>query len=437
MKNKILGLVSVSIITTSAFGFDYNVYGGAYAFSKIGFNNVKYNEATGKFPTDSWASIALDLNVKGSFVDGFTYGLGGMLSAPVWDPNNASFAYINGVTYNSQNNGSTQSIDNKYYVISTAYLGYEYKGDFVDFGIKGGRFDDHGLDWFSGSSEGAQIWLGLSDAVTIQLNWVNRRGITDNGWLYDFYYVGKGFNGDKNRQFIIGSIDINIAGFNIKPLVQYHTYDYIAPGLNLAYTFDNGLFNAKTSIYSLFAFSQKAGDNLYRSGDDKRLGTILIVQEDVKHLDWNFGAGIWKVFGYTGGLGTYGNPSGVLDLWTSSATPDRSGEYEGNGINFDGWALNDINAKNAFTFWLYFGQDYGSFDWRILGRITTAKTSDEQSIALQLGYDIVENVNVGLKLEWFNDISKAYERVDNSTITKSGKIRNDRSHAFVTFAYNF
>lgn len=433
IKNKklFLGLLASMLISQSASAFDYDVYGGTYVFSKIGFNNKKENLVTGKLPTDSWASMALDLNVKGNFVDGFQYGLGGMLSAPVWDPNKASFAYINGTTSNSQNNNSTADINNRYIVLSNLYLGYEFKGDSVNFGIKGGRFEDHNLDWVSGFTEGAKLYLGFGDYITMQLNWVNRRGLTYNGWFYDFYYVGKKGNGDVNRQFLVGSFDVNVAEFNIKPQVYYHTNNYTAPGLNLSYKYVSDSIVAKTSIYSLFELSHKNGKNSYTNGTNSRLATLLIAQEDMEYDSYKFGFGIWKVFNQIQ-IGSNGNPSGVLDIWTSNAVPSD--------INYDSWAKNDINSKNAFTLWLYGGSVIGDFDWRLLGRATTSENSDEQSLALQLGYMLTKSIKLGLKLEWFNDISKSFERIDSKTgIAKYGnsKITNDRSHAFLTAEYTF
>ncbi|RAX53069.1 hypothetical protein CCY99_06800 [Helicobacter sp. 16-1353] len=440
----ISSVVGCGVVASGASAFDYDVYGGAYMFSKIGFNNVKVNENTGKYPTDSWASIALDLNIKGSFVDGFTYGLGGMLSAPVWDPYQASYAYINGNARHSLNNNSNDEIGYRYYVLATAYLGYQFKNDTIDVGIKAGRFDDLNTDWFSGFGEGVKLWAG-NDLIKFQFNWITRRAFAYNEWFYDFYSVGKADKWDYNRDFLVGAFDINVGDFNIKPQVWYHRNDYIAPGLNLGYTFDNGIVSAKTSAYSLFILSHKNlanGVGMYRNGTDNKLSTILIVKEDISHMGWDFGLGVRKNWGNprgNSGMGQHGNPSG-LDDWTASAgTKDFWG--------FDAWALNDINGWNAFTGWLSMGKAYESFDWNIIARVTTAKESDEQSIALNMGYNATEVIRLGLKLEWFNDISKRFERVNGVNLPSGNpysaelqsidKVRNDRSHAFLTFEYKF
>ena len=166
MKTKII-IGVLGLYTSSISAFDYDFYGGAYAFSKIGFNN-KIDLDQGKYPTDSWASIGLEANVSGSFVEGFTYGLGGMASAPVWDKTfNGEYpsrAYINGTARNSVGN-DLNDLRNNYYFISMAYLGYEYKAKGLNIGIKAGRYLDHGLDWFSGSSEGAHVWAGNDNAM--------------------------------------------------------------------------------------------------------------------------------------------------------------------------------------------------------------------------------------------------------------------------------
>ena len=434
MKNKvIISLFGAMIINSGLNAFDYDFYGGAYTFSKVGFNNVKENKETGKYPTDSFASIALEANVKGSFVEGFTYGLGGMLSAPVWDPYQASYAYINGTARNSLGNNSNEEIGYRYYVLSTVYLGYQYKNNGVDFGIKAGRYDDHGLDWFSGSSEGVHIWIG-SDNVKFQANFVNRRGLAANQWFNDFYSVGKKDKNDYNRYFAIASLDMRFGGFGLKPQVWYHRNDYIAPGIDLFYDYKGDSFSAKTSIYSLFVLSHLKEGNIYRNGTDNKLSTILIAQEDMSYDAWNFGAGIWKNWGNpdgNSGIGRHGNKA-KIDAWTASAGTSTF-------MGYDAWALTDVNSENAFTGWLYFGQGLGDFKWELLGRVTTSKSSDEQSLALNLGYQVTEQINLGLKLEYFNDISKPYERAGLADWANQnlGNISNDRSHAFLIAEYRF
>lgn len=434
MKDKVIVSVVGAIISASSLNaFDYDFYGGAYAFSKVGFNNTKENSATGKYPTDSFASIALEANVKGSFVEGFTYGLGGMLSAPVWDPYQASYAYINGTARRSLGNESNEEIGYRYYILSTAYLGYQYRYKNIDLGIKAGRYEDHGLDWFSGTSEGGHIWIG-NDNIKFQANFVNRRGLAANQWFNDFYYVGKGGISDYNRYFATASLDMKFDEFGLKPQVWYHRNDYIAPGLDIFYNYKNNSFSAKTSIYSLFVLSHLKEGNIYRNGTDKKLSTIIIAQEDMSYDIWNFGAGIWKNFGNpngNSGIGRHGNKS-KLDVWTASAGTSTF-------MGYDAWALNDVNSYNAFTGWLYLGQGIGDFNWEVLGRVTTSKNSDEQSLTLSLGYQVNAQVNLGLKLEYFNDISKPYERTGLGEWANPnlGNISNDRSHAFLIAEYRF
>ena len=422
MKNKIIvGIIGMMAGTGSISAFDYNVYGGAYAFSKIGFNNT-YDKDAGKYPTDSFASIALEANVAGSFVEGFTYGLGGMLSAPVWDKTVGgeypSRAYINGTSRHSRTN-ALNDVRNNYYSISMAYLGYEYKAKGLDVGIKAGRYTDHKLDWFSGSSEGAHIWAG-TDTMRFQVNFINRRGLAENQWFYDFYIVGK--DSYNTRYFVVAQFDMNFENFGIKPQIWYHRNDYIAPGVNAFYQYNSDSLSAKTGLYSLFVLNHKNGANTYLNKTNKRLGTILIVQEDISYNGWDFGLGIWKNFGNpsASGIGSHGNLA-KIDIWTSSAF---------DSFGTDGWALTDVTSKDAFTGWLYGGQTLGDFKWEVLGRITTSKDSNEQSLALNLGYNVSKQVALGAKLEYFNDLSK-----NDSKIGKS--VQNDRSHIFLTAAYTW
>lgn len=425
MKTKII-IGVLGLYTSSISAFDYDFYGGAYAFSKIGFNN-KIDLDQGKYPTDSWASIGLEANVSGSFVEGFTYGLGGMASAPVWDKTfNGEYpsrAYINGTARNSVGN-DLNDLRNNYYFISMAYLGYEYKAKGLNIGIKAGRYLDHGLDWFSGSSEGAHVWAG-NDNMKFQINFVNRRGLAFNQWFNDFYTIGKNDTFNAPRYFIIGAFDINFGNFGIKPQVWYHRNDYIAPGVNAFYQYNGDDFSAKTSLYSLFVLSHKNTANTYLNQTDKRLGTILIIQEDMSYSNWDFGAGIWKTFGNpdgNSGIGRHGNLA-KIDVWTSSAFT----------FGTDGWALSDVNSKDAFTLWLYGGQKLGDFTWELLGRATTSRNSNEQSLALNLGYNVTKQITLAAKLEYFNDLSKN----DLPAYVGKSSVANDRSHIFLSAAYNW
>lgn len=394
----------------------YTIFGGTYLFSKIGFNNAKNVPAQGKYKTDSWGSFAMELGVKGN-VEGFLYGLGGMISAPFWDPDKYSFAYINGTNNQAWNksasNLSVDAINGNYYVLATAYLGYEYKSDALDARVKIGRFDDHGLDWFSAFSEGVELRAG-NDLVKGQINFITRRGLAYNQWFYDYYFVG-GANGKDFGYFLVGTVDVNFAGFNLRPQVQYHRNDYTAPGLSASYSFGDE-FKSTTSLLTTFAISEKK-NGAYTNGTANSLGTILILKEDMSYAGWNFGLGLWKNIGNPGAnIGNYGNKSG-LDLWTGTVA-DNS------------WALNNINARDAFSGWLYGGQTYeSSFWWKILARVTTAKPADEQSVALSFGYSFTKRFSAWAKVEWQNVSQKAYAGKPKAT--------NDRSHAFLSLDYKF
>ena len=438
MKTKILiGILGSMISISNLSAFDYDFFGGAYAFSKIGFND-NLDLANGKYPTDSWASIGLEANVAGSFVEGFTYGLGAMLSAPVWDKTYRgeypSRAYINGTVRRSSNGNQLNDTRNNFYFISLAYLGYEYKNDILSTGIKAGRYLDHGLDWFSGSSEGAHLWIG-NENIKFQLNFVNRRGLAYNQWFNDFYIINSDINSANyaTRYFIVGAFDLKFDNFAIKPQIWYHRNDYIAPGINAFYEYKGESFSAKTSLLSLFVLSHKTAQNTYKyiNGTNKRLGAILILQEDMAYNNWSFGGGVWKNFGNPNGnnkIGTHGSLA-KIDVWTSSAFT----------FGTDGWALNDANAEDVFNLWLYGGHKINDFKWEVLGRITTSRASNEQSLALNLEYNLTKQIILAAKLEYFYDLSKN----DLGEIRKLGfpinksSVANDRSHIFLSAAYTW
>lgn len=144
---------------------------------------------------------------------------------------------------------------------------------------------------------------------------------------------------------------------------------------------------------------------------------------------WDFGVGIWKNFGNpngNSGIGRHGNLA-KIDVWTSSAFT----------FGTDAWALNDVASQDAFTLWLYGGQSLGDFKWEVLGRATTSKDSNEQSLSLNLGYNVTNQITLGAKLEYFNDLSKNdLSTLANPPVGKSS-VANDRSHIFLSAAYNW
>lgn len=437
-KNKvILGVIGTIIGAGGLSAFDYNFDSRAQAFTKIGFNNTAEDIKNGKYPTDSYASIFLEANVQGNLSDnGFTYGLGGAVAAPVWDPYKVSYNYVNGHGRNSITNGSNQEAGYRYYSLSLAYLGYQYSESNTEAGVKVGRFDNKGLDWFSGRVEGLRTWF-TRDNVTVQFDFINRRGIPDAQWFYDFYSVGKKSNNDYDRYFVVTSVNVKLDDLEIKPQLWYHRNDHITPGLTTIYSHNIGDVKAKASVYSLFVLSHKKQGDQYRNDTDKRLGTILIAQEDLSYKNVNFGTGLWKVWGNpdaNSGIGRHGNKA-KIDVWTADAGTDTFPGYDG--------TLTDVNSYNAFTAWLYGGQNLGKVTWEVIGRFTKSRSSDEQSIALNVGYEVNKQFSVSTKLEWLNDISKPFERARSSNAavkalaTTKGKIRNDRSHAFVSLNYKF
>ena len=141
--------------------------------------------------------------------------------------------------------------------------------------------------------------------------------------------------------------------------------------------------------------------------------------------------GYYQNFGNANELiGRWGNPIGI-DIWTAGA--------------YDiGNALNDIIGRNAVTGFGYLGANYGSFDWKFIGRGTNSPRSAEQSVALLLNYQIREDIAIGGKLEWFSDTTKAgYSPVvfgygKGEEPHKLDKKRtDDRSHAFFYIRHTF
>lgn len=93
------------------------------------------------------------------------------------------------------------------------------------------------------------------------------------------------------------------------------------------------------------------------------------------------------------------------------------------------------------------GANYGSFDWKFIGRGTNSPRSAEQSVALLLNYQIREDIAIGGKLEWFSDTTKAgYKSIvwGDAKQSEYGGVKSDtkkrtddRSHAFFYIRHTF
>ncbi|PAF50025.1 hypothetical protein BKH41_01125 [Helicobacter sp. 12S02232-10] len=419
--------------------------GKAESFSKIGFNNTPINSTEGKYPTDSFVTVVgalqVDMNLlpKSTTSHRLTGGIGGMIGGLAYDSTRNLIdtatgqrfgsVIFNYIGYWAQYNGTApwQSPDynvgmtqnTRTYVIYNAYLDYDYEGVF---GIKGGRYES-GADFMSGFTEGFELYAKFSK---FKLWWFSSygRAFAYDEWLYDFY-APKTYTTPEGKTINLGIHAFKGTyrhnGFSVSPFIYFSPKTYTAPSIQFDYdtnpNFEGIGFRSQTTVIGLFAiFDPRVYDvNRYGNPTGKNGQTLLIKQRfDIDN--YNIGGGIYKNFGNANAqVGTYGNPVGI-DFWTASA--------------YDiGASISDMMGEDALTGFIYGGGVHGDFRWGILGRLTTSKRSNEQSIAANIAYDFTRYVSAGLKLEYFNDLTKAgYKVGDTGRVPGQPQNISDRSH---------
>lgn len=402
---KILQTISIlSLWLTPFFGFDFHFGGKASAFSKIGFDGRKYNPEKNIYPTDSYATMLGEMDFEfRNITKGLDIVLGGMVNALVYDstihqgqgngyPYNFGTQYIG---YWAGHSGLDVSSP-RFYMIHNAYVSYEY--DDV-FGIKLGRYETSGQDWFSAFNQGGEFYAKYAD-FKIWGMFSDARASAYNDWFWDygrFYTQGK--------PLVSGGIEFSKWGLSISPYYYYVPNSLYAPGFNITYDsnphFNKDGFRSKTTIVMLFPFYPDTSiDSVDVIAFNEALGKnaqSLFLRQQFYYNNYNFGAILYKNFGNANGrIGVYGDPI-TYNIWTGSV------------YDF-GPALSNMVGKDALSGFLYVGQEFTQFNWQLLARLTNSPRADEQSLALYLSYAFNEKIDAGLKLEYMQvNTHKGYQ----------------------------
>ena len=438
MRKILYSSVVLGLVASSASAFDYKVSGSAESFTKWGFNNQQLNKTTGAAPTESFTTIFSQLNLNLDLGAGFKAGFGGAIGGLAFD------------STDGKDNQPFSAVRNAYYGVSWdrgKVQNYMFQNAFVEFDnntfyIKAGRYKSGKVgEWFSGYNQGAEAALNIS-VLKVWGFFSNRRAFAFDQWFNDFYRVHGQYNDSiATRNTYAAGLDLNFGGLTIGAFSYFTPGVYTAPGANVTFksnpSFEGQGFNATTKIRFLAPIADKNKIGTDSGRDWGEIGkysyTLYIDQRfDVDKLF--FGVGYYQNFGNANELiGRWGNPIGI-DIWTAGA--------------YDiGNALTDIVGKNAVTGFGYLGANYGSFDWKFIGRGTNSPRSAEQSVALLLNYQIREDIAIGGKLEWFSDTTKAgYKSIVWGDAEQSGdgggksdtkKRTDDRSHAFFYIRHTF
>ena len=437
--------------------FDYS--GHLATFNKFGFNGGKPN---GDFvPTESFTTIFGKVDTIYDFkpyihsdaIKVFKIGLGMGANGLAYDStkkDGQSGIYSSGSGLNRNYVGAWQG-NGKVGGSGSGERNYMLHNAFIDFqstyfNLKGGRYESD-KDYHSGYTQGFSVDLHFNATPNDEIKfwWFSSwgRALADSQWFLDFYAVKLGAD-EGNTGIHSGGMDYKHdsivendgiksgASVLFRPWTQFYAGLFNASGGKLEYHqyFGNGYGVRLTAQgYALNLVGNKKVNDLSPNVEkvDRLSGNLNAILK-VFMFDYNVRLGVYKNFGSAGyHIGTYGNPIGI-DQWTGSVYDKASGG-DASSSRENAHALSNITARNALTAYLSGGGahsfEIGTFKWEILGRYTSAPSSDEASVALLLRQIFNLGFTLGLKVEWLNDNNKIKKRTD------------DRSHAFVMLDYNF
>ncbi|TLD96921.1 outer membrane family protein [Helicobacter jaachi] len=433
-----------------ASGFEYKVSGLAESFTKAGFNNQRLVQGSDndRAPTESFSTIFAQLNFDAQIFSGLNFGLGGSVGGLALDStNNAQgkeYALTQGlnrtVVQDAFFGASFERNKAQNYVLHNAFL--EHSSE--HFYLKLGRYESGKVgEWFDGHTQGAEGYAKFG-AFKLWAFFSNRRALLHSRLFYDWWQLNGEHENGKTRNLYAAGFDTESSGFKLSLFSYYADSKVVAPGFSLSFdtnpSFSMQGFRSITKIHALFPIAQSSfvGSNDtfgadvtttiydgYRNwGYVKKSTQTLHIAQKFAFDNMNFGLGYYQNFGNANALiGTFGSP---LEL---AILPSNAYDY--------GRGMSDMVGANALTGYGYFGSVHGGFDWSLLARATKSDRSDEQSVALNMNYQIRSDIKISAKLEWLNDITKAGYSPYIGANKLAKKRADDKSHAFFVISHTF
>lgn len=425
---------------------EYKIDGNVVSSTRIGLSNNKTTDLSkGIYPNNSFWALSSQLGISLKLLDTehkVTLGLKGMVGGVALDTTRegASIFPSNATSGKDSVGDFTAVYMPAWGEIINAYVTYSYK-DF--FGFKAGRYDFMNTDWWSGHNEGAEFFIG-KESLRFYTIYTHRRSSSNLEWLNHF----DARNADINRFgiFVFGvdsAFEIGNQKLSLRPYLYYQPGVYVDPGFKIVHEsnkdFQGEGINFKTTFLTLFAMHDKNIQNklsgqdwgyqaLYDSNAISAYnpsgylgrthgegGVTLFLREDIFIDNYNVGAGIYKNFGNANDLiGSYGDPTG-LNTWVYT-------------LYSTGPTWSDFFSQDALSGFVFGGGKYERWKWDLIGRYTYAPRSNENSIALLLGYDFTPNINLNLRLEWAGTYNKAGYKISQTYLKEN--IYTDKSMIF-------
>ncbi len=415
LKFQKLSLLFVSILYNQSplLAFDYKFSGVAESVSKVGFNHSKLNSKEGIFPTATFVTATIKLQVDSNLLPkniekhSLKIGVGGILGALAYDSTKTLIDQATHQIYGSElfymigrwwgflgNAPWKDSIiesdaHTRNYVLYNSYLFYSY-GD--KFHLKLGRYLSN-MDFMSSYTQGFELDYKINSKIA--LKWFSSfgRALAFGQWIRDWYAPIVTEDGRKEVDDGIHAAQLYFSSKRVQvmPFAYFSPKIYGAPGVKIHIDSNpkfKGLgLRAQTTINVIFpVYAKDLYDVYWRNSKIGEWGASLLIHQRFDYNEFNFGFGYYQNFGNANArIGWYGNPIPL--------------NYRNNSVY--GGVFSNVITADAVSGYVFGGGVYRGFLWGILGRYTYATRASERSINLNLGYKWGSFASVDVNLEYY------------------------------------
>lgn len=399
-------------------------HGGLEMFNRTSFNTKQ--SASNPLPSISYGYVLAELGI-GYKYKSFEVGLGGVAAGLTHDSSN-SLAYTYVGAYPGWNLNQTATADNTSRMfIHNAYLKYETD----NISVTAGRFSKDS-DWLASYVEGVDAHFNFAKNYHISLAGISTIALVGAGWLNDFattysYYGILNAEAGYANEWLKGDI---FAYMGIK--------EYFAPGFNLELSFgkpESILYTTKINAIFPYHFDSinEIGAYFFSSFNAQTTGftSSILLRQDVDFFDkYKLALAVYKnINNANARMGVFGNPIGI-DVW------DNTAYTIGN-------SLNAAVAPDALSVLFFSEVKYEGLHkyvkQLVLGidaRYTNAPSANEYSLKFNLGWNILENLDFNLTLNYYTlDLIDSLAWSDGAV--DKARYTTDRSYLMTRVAYGF
>ncbi|GAA8307929.1 hypothetical protein HpNP137_06440 [Helicobacter pylori] len=300
--------------------FDYKFSGVAESFSKVGFNHSKLNSKEGIFPTATFVTATIKLQVDSNLLPkniekhSLKIGVGGILGALAYDSTKTLIDQATHQVYGSElfyligrwwgylgnapwkDSRIESDAHTRNYVLYNSYLFYSY-GD--KFHLKLGRYLSS-MDFMSGYTQGFELDYQIHSKIA--LKWFSSfgRALAAGQWIRDWYAPIVTEDGRKDVDYGIHAVQLYFSSKHVQvmPFVYFSPKTYEAPGIKIHIDSNpkfRGLgLRSQTLINVIFpVYAKDLYDVYWRNSKIGEWGSSLLIHQRFDCNEFNFGFGYY------------------------------------------------------------------------------------------------------------------------------------------------